>query len=363
MPMNTVDFATLKHILVIKLRHHGDVLLTSPLFSALARACPQAEVDALVYADTASLLENNPQINQLHTIDRNWKKQGARAQLQAEWQLLQTLRQRQYDLIIHLTNHPRGAWLSRILRPRWAVAPANPRRPGLWQRAFTHRYRVLGGNRRHTVDLHLDALRCLGLIVQRDTLPLVLHPSANAHAEIARLLRFHGLQGKDFLHFHPASRWLFKCWPIDRAVAWLRLAHAQGHRLVLTGAPQGEEAHYVTQIITAVPEIPLVNLCGQLTLPMLGALSAQARVFVGMDSAPMHIAAAMQTPTVALFGPSGDIEWAPWQTPMQVLTATQFHCRPCGQDGCAGSKRSDCLDAITPEQVMAAVNDLLAQFA
>ena len=357
--MNTVDFATLRRILVIKLRHHGDVLLTSPLFSVLAQACPVAETDALVYADTAPMLENHPHIAHLHTIDRAWKKQGTWSQLRAEWDLLQQLQQRNYDLIIHLTTHPRGAWLSRWLKPRWAVAPQNARRAKLWRRAFTHQYRMIGGNRRHTVDIHLDALRCLGLLLEQAPLSLVLHPSATATTEVLQLLHQHGVNPKGFLHFHPASRWLFKCWPVTHAAAWLRLAHAQGHQIVLTGAPQGDEARYVAEIITAIPEIPVVNLCGQLSLPMLAALTARARVFVGMDSAPMHIAAAMQTPTVALFGPSGEIEWAPWHTPARILTAPKFHCRPCGQDGCGGSKRSDCLAAITPAQVMAAVNDLL----
>jgi len=76
----------------------------------------------------------------------------------------------------------------------------------------------------------------------------------------------------------------------------------------------------------------------------------------------MHIAAAVGTPTVALFGPSGDIEWGPWQVPNRIVTSSH-PCRPCGRDGCGGGKRSECLEVIAPEQVLDAVRSLLEETA
>lgn len=99
---------------------------------------------------------------------------------------------------------------------------------------------------------------------------------------------------------------------------------------------------------------------GTLTLKQLGALIARARLMVGMDSAPMHVAAAVGTPTVAFFGPSGDIEWGPWQVPHRVLKSSHA-CRPCGRDGCGGGKRSECLDAIGVEAAVEAVTSLLEE--
>jgi heptosyltransferase-3 len=105
----------------------------------------------------------------------------------------------------------------------------------------------------------------------------------------------------------------------------------------------------------------VVNLTGQLSLKQLAALSARARIFVGVDSAPMHIAAAMRTPVVALFGPSGDQEWGPWQVPHRVVSSTHHPCRPCGFDGCGGGKVSDCLTSIPAARVLGAVTQLLAE--
>jgi hypothetical protein len=119
---DAIDLSTLRHVLVIKLRHHGDVLLTSPVFSVLKNHAPHLEIDALVYQDTAEMLSLHPAISQLHTIDRKWKSAGIFTQAKAEWKLLSALRTRRYDLIVHLTEHNRGAWLTRLLGARYGVA-------------------------------------------------------------------------------------------------------------------------------------------------------------------------------------------------------------------------------------------------
>ena len=75
----------------------------------------------------------------------------------------------------------------------------------------------------------------------------------------------------------------------------------------------------------------------------------------------MHIAAAMGTPVVALFGPSGDAEWGPWRVPHRVVASTAHSCRPCGNNGCGGSNISDCLLTLPEARVSAAVADLLAE--
>jgi len=100
------------------------------------------------------------------------------------------------------------------------------------------------------------------------------------------------------------------------------------------------------------------SLAGRLTLKELAAVLARARLFIGMDSAPMHMAAAVGTPVVALFGPSGADIWGPWQVPSRVITS-EHTCRPCGFDGCGGSKRSDCLEIIPVERVLDATLELL----
>jgi heptosyltransferase III len=357
---NPVPFDEVRRVLVVKLRYHGDVLLSSPVFSVLKAHAPHVEVDALVYSDTAEMLSQHPAISRVHTINRLWKKLGLFEQAAAEWRLLRNLRQRHYDLVIHLTEHPRGAWLARLTGARWAVAPQVGGRGYWWVNAFTHLYSSPRGGRRHAVELNLDALRRIGLYPAVDLRALTLVAGTTAESRIADLLRENNVATGHFIHIHPASRWTFKCWPAECMAKLVDELEMAGRRVVITAAPTGDERIMVERILARCQSRP-VSLSGQLSLKEMAALSARADLFIGVDSAPMHIAAAMGTPVVALFGPSGEKEWGPWQVKARVVASDHHACRPCGQDGCGGSKVSDCLEQLDVEQVLAAAQTLLVQ--
>ena len=357
MAEDRVPLQQLRRALVIKLRHHGDVLLTSPVFASLKTHAPDCEIDALVYAETLPMLTDHPAIAQIHCIDRHWKRQGFIAQLKAEWRLLAQLRARRYDLVIHLTEHRRGAWLTRMLGPRWSVAPKKGGRGDFWRHSFSHLYSLPGHALRHTVENNLDALRRIGVHPAPHQRKLILVPGAAAERRVEELLLANGLSSDKFIHLHPGSRWLFKCWPVDKTATLIDLLHSEGHAIVLTAAPDAKETALIAAI-KAETRAVIHDFSGQLSLKELAALTARAKLFVGVDSAPMHIAAAMGTPTVALFGPSGDKEWGPWQVVHRVVT-TDHSCRPCGLDGCGGSKVSDCLTTLPVARVLAACHELL----
>jgi heptosyltransferase-3 len=265
------------------------------------------------------------------------------------------VRRRHYDLVVHLTEHRRGAWLTRLIGPRWAVAPRQSGR--FWRKSFSHFYPRSNHPRRHTVESNLDALRRLGVQPSDTDKRLTLVPGPTATARIDELLARHNVAA-GFVHCHPASRWQFKCWPAAKMAELLDALAARGLAVVLTAAPAAAERQLV-DAIRAAAHSPLVDLAGQLNLRELAALTARARLFVGVDSAPMHIAAAMGTPTVALFGPSGDIEWAPWGVAHRVVASDAHPCRPCGLDGCGGGKVSECLTTLPVARVLAACAELL----
>lgn len=359
MTEDAVPIDRVRRALVVKLRHHGDVLLASPVLSVLKNHAPHAEIDALVYADTAPMVRLHPALAQLHTIDRNWKRAGALAQAGAEWRLFSALRARRYDLIVHLTDHPRGAWLARLLGARHAVGPKRNNERQWWRRSFTHRYAQVNRIGRHTVERNLDALRRIGIQPHADERALTLVAGEDALRRVSGLLAQYRLPPRGFIQLHAASRWLFKCWPVERNAALLDALRADGWPVVLTAAPDPREQDMVAGIVAA-SRSPSVNLAGQLSLKELAALTAQARLFIGVDSAPMHIAAAVGTPLVALFGPSSDIDWGPWCVEQRVITSARHACRPCGLDGCGGGKISECLTTLPVERVLQAAHELLA---
>jgi heptosyltransferase-3 len=214
------------------------------------------------------------------------------------------------------------------------------------------------------VERNLDALRRIGLQAGAEDKRVTLVPGGAAESRATALMAQHGVAGRDFALLHMTSRWLFKCWPAASAAALIDVLHARGLTVVLTAAPDARETALIAEILKAA-SVPVVDLSGQLSLRELAALAARARIFVGVDSAPMHIAAAMRTPTVAIFGPSGELEWGPWDesgTGRHRVVASDTHpCRPCGIDGCGGGKVSECLTTLSAERVLAACEELLAK--
>ena len=355
---DAIDPATIRRVLVVKLRHHGDVLLASPVFTVLKRAAPTAEIDALVYKETAPMLANHPAISVVHTIDRSLKRSGVVAQARGELALWGALRERRYDLVVHLTEHRRGAWMKIVCGARHGVAPERRGAGWLWRTAFAHRFPEPRATLRHRGELNLDALRRIGIWPADADKALVLVPGAAAEARADEIMRTHGLNRGGFVLVHPGSRWMFKCWPAHATAALLDRLAADGWPLVLSGAPDAAERALVDAIRTAM-RARAIDLAGALTLPELAALTGAARLFIGVDTAPMHIAAAMGTPVVALFGPSGEVEWGPWRVPHRVVASRVHPCRPCGNNGCGGSNRSDCLLTLPETEVAAAVAELL----
>jgi heptosyltransferase III len=355
---DAIPLETIRRALIIKFRHHGDVLLTSPVFTVLKNHAPHIEIDALAYHATREMLTLHPAITNVYTIDRDWKKRGALYQVAQELRLIRTLRARHYDLLIQLTEHARGAWYARMLRPRYRVAHDYPKKRGsMWRHSFTHLY-GLPSTPRHIVEQHLDALRRIGVQPTATERRLVLVPGAEAEQSVRALLAQHGVSERGYIHLHPTSRWLFKCWEPEKYAVLINALQQAGERVVLTAAPSETELAFINRLSTHLTK-PVINLAGKLSLKQLSAVVSGAKLFVGVDSVPMHMAAAMQTPTVVLFGPSNELIWGPWQVPHRLVTRP-YSCRPCGIDGCGGGKVSECLTTITVDDVHAAVRQLLA---
>ncbi len=356
---DAVDLRQIHSALVIKLRHHGDVLLTAPVFSTLKRLAPHLELDALVYRETAEMLAGHPAIRRVLTIDRQSSRAGGLRSVRAELGLWRDLRAAHYDLVVHLSEHRRGAWLTRLIGPKYAVGPEREERGRWWRKSFTHRYLVPKAALRHTIEINLDAIRRIGVWPSdEDKAPLMV-PGPAAEARVAQLLDSFKLSRKQFVVVHPGSRWLFKSLPARSTALILDQLAEDQWPVVVTGSRDPAERALIDGIL-ATTKAPVVDLVAQLSLRELAALIGSARLLVGVDSAPMHIATAVGTPVVTVFGPSGEAEWGPTFVPNRVITSTEHSCRPCGNNGCGGSNISDCLVKLPVSRVIGAVRELLA---
>lgn len=332
-----------KRILVIKLKQPGDVLLSVPVLSALKDAWPEARVSYLVPKGTEEMVRDHPQLDELLVVDRRGETWGR------AWGLVRELRRRRFDLVLELSGGDRGAIYTRLSGAGERLGFQHPRQP-FWQRrgCFT-RLLPRPPVKMHMVEQNLEAVRALGISPNSPRLQFFWNAEvAHRMRELLRELR---LAAKDFVVMHPGAGWRFKCWTPE---GYARVIEAlQGDRLpvVITASRAPHEQELLSAILAACRVQP-ITLAGRLTLKELGALLAQAQFFFGVDSAPMHLAAAVQTPAVALFGPTGDYNWRPWGEGHLVIKK-DWDCLPCGRDGCEGSKISRCLTELTPEEVLA----------
>jgi len=353
------DLASVRRVLVMKLRNHGDVLLTSALFSVLKAKMPQATIDAYLYKDTLPMLQGHPAVDGFHLYDYGWKSLGRVRLLAREVRLLRAIRSSRYDLVVNLTEGDRGAiaaWISGArYRVGWSPEGSGAR---LVRRFYTHivkRARLP----RHMVEQNLDAARRIGIFPVLEERNLVFAIPDSARERVRGVLDAAGARERDFLLLHPTSRWLFKCWPVGRVAELARELHARGVRLALTAAPDAKEMEMIETLVSLCPEVPFVNFAGKLSLKELGAVIDASIGLVCVDSVPMHMASALGRPCIALFGPSSDIAWGPWRNSGAYVVAQNYSCRPCNLDGCGGGKISDCLATLPLESVLKPVLAML----
>jgi len=351
------SFTGVRKILAIKLRHIGDVLLTVPALKAIRETFPEAELAILVNAGTEQMLTLNPVIDRIHSYDREKAGHGLTARIREEVRLFKEVRSQGYDLTINLTEGDRGALLSFFSGARYRLG-LRTRRKNDW--LMGHLYSHLADppdGRLHMVERDLGLLQALGISGGDGKVDIFF--SSDDEMRAVKILSEDGIDtDTPFIHIHPTSRWMFKAWTVEENARVADHFEQRGIRVVMTSGPDGREKDMLREIADQCSTRPLF-LPGRLTLKELAAITDRASLFFGVDSAPMHMASALETPVVVLFGPSKEFNWGPRGTGDEVIT-TDHDCRPCGQDGCNGTKISECLTQIPAARVIQAIEGRLS---
>ncbi len=342
-------------ILVIQLGDIGDVVLTSPSLRALKEALPGARVTALVRKGYGSLLAADPHVSGIVEAARG---KGRLSELGRESAaLVRRLRQARFDLVIDLRTGDRGALLAWLTGAPVRVVRRDRDAP-FWHRlAFTHPVDlVLGERPAHPGgDQSLRILRAIGIDTD-DTRPRLYVPDESLAAVRALLSRDGGGRHPRLVTVNPFSRWKYKEWGHDGWVDLLDwLWTARGLPAAVIGSREEAGA---AGAIAARCAAPVINLAGKTSLGELAALLSLSCLHVGVDSAAPHIAAAVGTPTVTIFGPT---DWRAWTVPDEThrIVTPDDPCVPCHRKGCDDTERSLCLENLGPEKVKAAVDAVL----
>ena len=341
----------IRKILVIQLGDIGDVVWAIPTFWALKAAFPQAGLSVLVRNPYGDLLLDDPHIDKIFQIDEQSVFNGLR--------LLKNLRREKFDLLFDLRADDRGAFISFLsgAKIRAALYYASLS----WRnRAFTNlvdpppvKEKILGA-----AEQSLKIIR--GFAIKEITSTPQIFVAEKLKDKLSTLLTEEKIETKyGWVSINPFSRWSYKEWNMDK---WRQLAFLvwQTYKMpvIITGSKTEKQR---ANALVATGRSPIYNLAGKTTLREMAALLQMSRLHIGVDSAAPHIAAAVGTPTITIYGPSDWRDWAPPGEKNKVVLP-DMDCSPCHKKGCDGNGRSECLDNLSVAKVQDAIEPMLNKF-
>lgn len=344
-----------KRALFLKTKHIGDSIILTSAISAMPN---DYEVDVLCYRDSEAIFKMHPKVGLVYVVPRHLK---GIAKWMAYWRAFRQMKERSYDLIAQFSDDWRGSHLVRLLKPRLSVAKASLKRPKIWSAPFHFIAKVPSKTARHASEQDVDLLRRANLYAESVAPAYRLSPDSESINLVDDWWGQKLTSGKKVVLLHASARWKFKGWKLSAWVELIHLLQQDGYSVVLSGGPGDYD--FNSEIVNASNVAPI--LVDQFTLPMTAALLKKVDLLISIDSMIVHMASATGTPVVALYGSTNEKHWGPWRVlhitlPRMSMVEPSFSCRPCGLDGCAGTKISQCLYAITSEEVFKAAKQLLS---
>lgn len=351
------DISGFRNILLVQLGDIGDLVLTTPTIRAVRETCPKARVSILTRKPFGSLLVADPI---LHEVVETQKIRGSVFRLLQDFiQLARRLRRARYDLVIDLRTGDRGAILSFCTGAQVRVGRNVPEKK-FWRGAIFTEF--VPDSPAAPLPVHpgadqsLRVVRAIGIDTKNAVPKLHIAPKDRNHA-IELLAQFGLTPASRWVSINPCSRWKYKEWEYQK---WRELIDRlwENHQLptLLVGAP---EDTFIAEEISAKRKGHTFNLAGKTTLGELTALIAMSRLHLGVDSAAPHMAAAVGTPTLTIFGPGNWKSWTVADELHRVVTS-DMPCIPCNRKGCDNSGKSRCLDELSPDRVYAEVSRILS---
>jgi len=344
-------FQDIQKVLLLRLRSLGDCVLMTPCLEALKTRWPHLELDVLVERPFQAVFQGNPHVTRLIVLER-----GGHA-VQTAWRRFRTglrLRRTGYQLVLNFHGGSTSLLLMRLCGAPHRAGYAHYRSPAAYTFLLHHPERAFGGGPLHTVQYQLALPGGLGLELP-DPLPA---PSFYVPAEASRAVRARlaaaGVPGEGYVHVHPTATLATKQWPPQAFARFIgQVRRETGAPVVLSCGP-GEQPVLEAIERTLGEAVPGFSA---LTLPELGALIQGAAVFVGCDSGPAHIAAALKQKVCVVFGSSNHQAWHPWGTEHR-LVRLPFACNPCPGYNCQAFGHPRCIEEIEPAAVYAAFRQL-----
>ncbi len=332
-----IDPSSIHKILLIRLRRIGDIILTTPSIQVLREHFPHADISFIVEEPYKELVEGNKDLNRVIVHKKSPK-------LKEFLKSIQRIRREKFDVVIDFHGGPRASLLTLFARARFKIGYQ------IKYKSFIYNIKVPRKPQEgyiHSAENHINLVKSLGIRVRSS--PSLHLPEATKEQieKIKRMITEHHLERSKMIIIHIGAGNEFRQWGKDKFVELTHLlSQIPKTKIILVGTPEDQK---IEEHILKMSSAPIISLIGKLTLNELKLFIARSFLFIGVDSGPMHIAAATSTPLVALFGPNLSTINAPWKA-NAVVIEKKLDCRPCDQRRCI-YKDIRCLRSITAEEV------------
>ena len=353
-----------KKILIIKFWALGDILMATPLLRALKERYPGCSICWLVDSHFAGALEGNPLLDEVIRFDSGaWRRDYRYGKL-AKYvdtgrRLRRCLTEKHFDLTICLTAEK--WWMQWFMTAPLSVGLFPSETPGFLGRFFTHAIPMPAKPKPHSTDHYLQTIRALGETGDFDK-RMVCTPTPQRVSEVDEFLAQQpGFDAaRPTIVLHPGTSQPGKCWPASSYTGLIDIL-GPGCNFVITGSPAEEElAISIKQ--ASKPAASVIVATGKLTeFGQTAALVSRAALVVSGDTSLLHVASALETPLVGIYGSTRPGINEPLFGPRVLLYDDSVQCAPCYKSSCPlkGADFMKCQAAVTPENTAAAVRSLM----
>jgi heptosyltransferase II len=326
------------NILVMKPGAVGDLLQMTPVIRALKQYSPDAEISFLVGSETtATLFRNDPRVSETIVFDRT----GRHRSFSAKSELWRRLHGKRYDLVLNFQRSNLKTW--------FLASAAFPCRVLVYHKATDRTV--------HAVVNYLETLAPLGIAPTDTGLELILDDESRAFAR--EFFSSHGLEDTPVIALNPGATHAVNRWPTARFAELADLiADRLSVKVIIVGG--SDDVPLATEILALSRTNPL-SLSGKTTLLQLGAILERCRVLVSGDTGPLHMATAVGTKTIALFGAADPARTGPVGNGHTVIQAAGLACQPCRSRACSNPVYRECMVKITASMVADAVAAAMIQ--
>jgi len=344
-----IDWARVNRVLVVKLRSIGDTVLATPSLISLKRFLPDARIDILLEDWVAPVLDGFEPVNDVLVVGKG---------LAGRMQTASELKRRGYDVAFNLHGGTTATFFTAASRARHRVGLATYQYSFLYNHLLSSPAAFWGRDVMHSAEQQLALLGSVGVPVEdRPESHLIVSPRA-----------LHALEDKlsdsalrtphsAFALLHPGTAFFTKQWPPKYFAHVAEYLYERGIPSVAIGS-RSESG--ILQEVADSASVAIATF-DDLTLPEITALASKAKLFVGNDSGIAHIAAAVNIPSVVIFGSSNRNHWRPWTDAPNEIVYEEFACQPCPGYECKEFGEPRCILSVQPQKVFDAIDRVLSK--